>query len=271
MLHGHTVYFGSSNKLMSYFIEQGIPYKEHDNPADFALDVLNGASSPSAAQDLYEKYRSSSEHSRNISTSSSDSYEHEICVVQQPDRSFTSDFFYVSQRTLRNAIRNSALLTWQIIVAITLGVLTGLLYYKLPRTTDSGVQNRLGGIFFIVVNQIFSTATALEPFIKERALFIHVCCKKKLIRFLCLSFQENISGYYSISTLFLAKLVCDVLPMRVIPSLVFSIICYFMTGLQRNATNFLIFLCTIFMANVFGSAMCFFIAASIPVFGKNLL
>ncbi|CAF4248504.1 unnamed protein product [Adineta steineri] len=174
------------------------------------------------------------------------------CVTQKLDRSIKSDFFYVSQRTLRNAMRNSALIIWQIAVAIILGILTGLLYYQLPRTTDSGIENRLGGIFFIVVNQIFSTATALEPFIKERALFIH----------------ENVSGYYSISTLFLAKLICDLLPMRVIPSLVFSIICYFMTGLQRTTIKFLIFLLTIFMANVFGSAMCFFIAATIPVFSN---
>ncbi|CAF1078538.1 unnamed protein product [Rotaria sordida] len=46
------------------------------------------------------------------------------------------------------------------------------------------------------------TATALEPFIKERALFIH----------------ENVSGYYSMSTLFFAKLLCDLVPMRVVPS-----------------------------------------------------
>jgi hypothetical protein len=43
-----------------------------------------------------------------------------------------------------------------------------------------------------------------------------------------------------------------------------------MTGLQRTFAKFIIFLLTIFMANVFGSAMCFFIAASIPVFGKIL-
>jgi hypothetical protein len=41
-----------------------------------------------------------------------------------------------------------------------------------------------------------------------------------------------------------------------------------MTGLQRTYAKFIVFLLTIFMANVFGSAMCFFIAASIPVFGK---
>jgi ATP-binding cassette subfamily G (WHITE) protein 2 len=76
------------------------------------------------------------------------------------------------------------------------------------------------------------------------------------------------SGYYRISTFFIAKLICDVLPMRVIPSIIFSLIAYFMTGLQRSAGQFFVFLSTIFMASVCGSAICFFISATIPVFGK---
>ena len=56
--------------------------------------------------------------------------------------------------------------------------------------------------------------------------------------------------------------------MRVIPSIVFSLIGYFMTGLQRTAGQFFVVLITIFMASVFGSAICFFISAAIPVFGK---
>ena len=58
--------------------------------------------------------------------------------------------------------------------------------------------------------------------------------------------------------------------MRIIPSIVFSVIAYFLTGLQRSASQFLIFLVTIFMASVFGSATCFFISAAIPVFDKYI-
>lgn len=56
--------------------------------------------------------------------------------------------------------------------------------------------------------------------------------------------------------------------MRVIPSILFTIITYFMTGLARTGGQFFIFLLTIFMANMFGAAMCFFISATISVFGK---
>ena len=56
--------------------------------------------------------------------------------------------------------------------------------------------------------------------------------------------------------------------MRAVPSFVFSLLAYFMTGLQRTAEQFFTFLLTIFMSAVFGSATCLFISASVPIFGK---
>jgi ATP-binding cassette subfamily G (WHITE) protein 2 len=65
------------------------------------------------------------------------------------------------------------------------------------------------------------------------------------------------------------KVLFDVLLMRIVPSIVFSLIVYFMIGLQLSVHQFCIFLATIFMTSVFGSATCFFISAVIPVFGKR--
>jgi len=59
------------------------------------------------------------------------------------------------------------------------------------------------------------------------------------------------------------------IPMRIMPSFIFSIITYPLTGFQRSIIRFLIFFVTIFVSSVFGSAMCFFIAACIPVFGMK--
>jgi ATP-binding cassette subfamily G (WHITE) protein 2 len=41
-----------------------------------------------------------------------------------------------------------------------------------------------------------------------------------------------------------------------------------MTGLQISVKQFFIFLLTIFITSMFASGMCFFIAATIPIFGK---
>lgn len=42
--------------------------------------------------------------------------------------------------------------------------------------------------------------------------------------------HENISGYYRVSIFFLAKVVTDLIPMRIIPLCLFSMIAYFMIG-----------------------------------------
>ena len=42
--------------------------------------------------------------------------------------------------------------------------------------------------------------------------------------------HENISGFYRVSSFFLAKLFCDLLPNRSVPILAFGIISYWMIG-----------------------------------------
>ena len=89
-------------------------------------------------------------------------------------RSRLDELYYVSIRTFLNTTRDPAMVTSQILVAAFLALLTGLVFNRIQPTFDKGVQNRLGVIFFIVINQIYSTTTALEPLVHERALFIHV-------------------------------------------------------------------------------------------------
>jgi hypothetical protein len=56
--------------------------------------------------------------------------------------------------------------------------------------------------------------------------------------------------------------------MRIIPSIIFSLLTYFMMGLQRNDGQFHVFLITILMISLFGSGLCFLVAATIPIFRK---
>ena len=107
-------------------------------------------------------------------------------------RSRMDEFYHVCIRTLRNTIRDPAMAASQIIVATLLALLTGLVFNRMQATVETGVQNRLGAIFFIVVNQIYSTATALEPLVQERALFIHV--NSFSIDFQCISISFFFQG-----------------------------------------------------------------------------
>ena len=167
-------------------------------------------------------------------------------------KSHKMELYYVSQRTFRTTFRNPAILVMQIAVPMFLAILIGILFWKIKLPYDIGTKNRLGVIFFIIANQVFGNLSALEIFLKERVLFVH----------------ENASGYYRVSTYLLSKLFCDLLPMRIIPSILFSVIVYFMIGFQVTAAKFFIFFLGIFATVICASSVCFFVSASVRLFGE---
>jgi ATP-binding cassette subfamily G (WHITE) protein 2 len=180
MCKGRSVYHGPSKEVLSYFTNQGYQCDLHENPADFVLDVLIDASqNENDLMSLRRTYKKSSMHAQVVANTSQkltdidlkNPLRKEKAVVIRP---LGREIYHISKRTLKNAVRNPALFMSQTLVSVILGLLVGLVFNNMKKTTDPGVANRLGAIFFIVVCQIFSTVTALEPLIKERVLFIHV-------------------------------------------------------------------------------------------------
>lgn len=261
--------------MLPYFSSIGYECEQHDNPADFLLDVAQG-DTPKVRTDDQEISKKHEQHALNlhnqyIKSNIYESMQQEIKAASTPKaatptsvmdsaptagKSRIAEILYVAQRTLRNVYRNPVLATMQTVVTAIFAVLVGLIYLQVDSTVDTGVRNRTGAIFFIVTNQVMANLSAIELFIKERVLFIH----------------ENASGYYHVSTYFLAKLVCDLVPLRIIPSIIFSTIVYFMIGFQKAVVKFFIFYFAIFLTSICGAAICFLLSASVQVFGiANLL
>jgi ATP-binding cassette subfamily G (WHITE) protein 2 len=270
---GHCIYHGPTFDILPFFASVGFTCEEHDNPADFILDVSQGIRSTSSpvieididlnqrkdklARDLHNVYIKSPNYA-SICQEITDTNMLSNGVLNRQTqlmrRSCLMEMFYVSQRTLRNSFRNSAVMITHTIVPVCLALLIGFLYMNTDRTLGKGIKNRLGSIFFIVANQVFLNLSGLELFIIERQLFIH----------------ENASGYYHMSTYFISKLICDIFPIRLIPSVLFSVIVYFLIGFQRTVAKFFIFLLDIFATSVCTSSTIFFISASVPNFGEIL-
>jgi ATP-binding cassette subfamily G (WHITE) protein 2 len=175
-------------------------------------------------------------------------------IIELTKKSRLNDMFYLSQRTLRNSFRNPSLVILQTCTSLLVALIIGLIYLNIDRTIDIGVKNRNGAIFFIVTNQVFSNLSALELFIKERVLFVH----------------ENVSGYYHVSTYFISKIICDILPLRTIPAIGFSIVVYFMMGFQRIVDKFFIFFFCIWILPITASSLCFLVSATVNDFGKRV-
>ncbi|CAF0723213.1 unnamed protein product [Adineta steineri] len=272
---GHCIYHGPANKVLPYFSSIGYVCEEHDNPADFLLDITQGDSpienldesnsdsdkkhvqNAHRLHDLYIKSDIYGSILQQISNSSNrTTAENNQLQVEIISTSRLAEISYVSQRTLRNVFRNPSLVIMQTVVTIFFATLVGLIYLRINRIEDTGIKNRMGAIFFIVTNQVMANLSAIELFLKERALFIH----------------ENASGYYHVSTYFIAKLLCDLIPLRIIPSALFSTIVYFMIGFQQTVDKFFIFYFAIFITTTCGAAFCFLISASVQVFGiANLI
>uniref|UniRef100_A0A8C2XES7 ATP-binding cassette, sub-family G (WHITE), member 2a n=1 Tax=Cyclopterus lumpus TaxID=8103 RepID=A0A8C2XES7_CYCLU len=104
---------------------------------------------------------------------------------------------------------------------------------------------RFGALFFITVNQCFSSLSSAELFIAERKLFIH----------------EYISGYYRVSVYFLSKILSDILTLRTFPAIIFSCVAYFMIGLKPTAGAFFTFMFTVTLVAYTATAMALAISA----------
>jgi ATP-binding cassette subfamily G (WHITE) protein 2 len=264
---GRCIYHGSVHDVLPFFSSIGLTCEEHDNPADFILDVCQGVRNISYPLNDIDKGKDQIcqyLHDVFIKSSIYDSISQQIQEannlsdgplnkqVELLSRSYLIEMWYVSQRAFRNSFRNSTLMIMQTIVPICLAILVGFLYMNTDNTVENGVKNRLGAIFFIVSNEVFLNLSALELFMKERILFAH----------------ENASGYYRVSTYFISKLLCDIILLRFIPSIVFSLISYFMIQFQRTIQKFLIYQLAIFATAVCSASVCFFVSASVGSIGE---
>ncbi|XP_060063497.1 broad substrate specificity ATP-binding cassette transporter ABCG2-like [Ylistrum balloti] len=175
-------------------------------------------------------------------------------VVRMPRVEYATSFFtqfaVVSRRTMKNLIRNPQTSIMQVMVMVVFGVIVGAIYWDVDDDCTSGIQNRVGVFFFVVMNQVFGNLSAVELFIKERAIFLH----------------ENVSGFYRVSSYFCSKIFCDVVPMRLIPVSIFAAITYFMIGLEVDVGKFFVYLLSLFLVTLSASGFAFFFSASVRIF-----
>lgn len=156
--------------------------------------------------------------------------------------SLARQFLILSQRTWRNLYRNPMLMLTHYAIAILLAVLSGFLFYGL--TDDiKGFQNRLGLFFFILALFGFSTLTSLTVFSSERLLFV----------------RERANGYYAPITYFAAKVVFDIVPLRLIPPIIMGVIVYPMVGLIPAWPEFFKFVLILVLFNLAAACICLFI------------
>ncbi|XP_068583251.1 broad substrate specificity ATP-binding cassette transporter ABCG2d [Cebidichthys violaceus] len=270
LVGGKMVYHGPAPNALDYFANIGYLCEPHNNPADFFLDVINGDSTvttmtkgngsedldideligsrQSIQENLVEEYRNSS-YSSDTRAELESIVQEKKCISYSTSHTITynSSFFHqlrwVLTRTFQNLTLNPQTSVAQLGVNIFLALVVGAIFFGV-KDDQSGMQNRMGVLFFITVNQCFSTVSAAELFIIERKLFVH----------------EYISGYYRVSVYFLSKILSEI-TLHTITSVIFSCIVYFMIGLKSTAAPFFIFTLTVTLVGYTATAMTMAISA----------
>ncbi|XP_071951994.1 broad substrate specificity ATP-binding cassette transporter ABCG2-like [Antedon mediterranea] len=260
---GQTVYHGPANETNDFFGAAGYPCPEFNNPADFFLDVIIEQEQSENAIDgtktLVEYFNKSKyntvleEEERKLTgLHRSDSFVEQ--VIDYPTSVF-KQFAVLSKRAFTNMIRNPQTSSLQVLIMVVLGIFVGGLFWQLDTSQSSGIQNRIGVFFFMIMNVTFGNMSALEVFIYERVIFRH----------------ESASGFYRASAYFFSMVLCDLIPMRIVPTTIYCCITYWMIGLQPTATNFFIFLLDLLVTTMTGCSLVFCISATVGIYGIAVL
>ncbi|KAI8335799.1 hypothetical protein BC941DRAFT_429414 [Chlamydoabsidia padenii] len=188
--------------------------------------------------------------SYSVWVNSGDGYSNSFSVMQ-----FWHELSLLSSRTFINLYRNPFLFFAHFVCSLVLGVLLGVLFWQVE-VDLTGVQNRLGVLFFMCALLGFASTSALDMFSKERVLFM----------------REREGGYYSPASYFVAKVLFDVIPLRVIPPLVMGAVSYFMIGLNPTISVFMKFLLVLVLFNLAAAGLCLCFATALKsVAAANLL
>ncbi|XP_065906205.1 broad substrate specificity ATP-binding cassette transporter ABCG2-like isoform X2 [Dysidea avara] len=267
MSRGRLVYHGPSNNALNYFSQIGYQCEQHNNPADFFLDVIieNEESDGHEGGGTAESKVESSGDAARLPNIFEESKEF-VTIKQHLDMKLktalnepqaeTPEFEtnlpwqcgVLAVRTFRNLIRNRLTSGVQVGMLIGLSIIIGLIFLQAD-DDFVGVQDRIGAMFFIVINMAFINVPAVEVFLKERPLFVH----------------QNVSGYYRVSAYFFAKVVCDLLPIRLFPVVFYTTITYWMIGFEPEAGKFFFYMLTIALMASCASALAFAVSARAPV------
>lgn len=296
LARGHMLYNGPAAEAVAHFGALLTPCPAEFNPADYLIDAVAGlsedrvrhlaalyADSPAARSlDAAQAGGSSAAHAGNpapgfrlnddvdgytpeadgaaLPASSSSSRLGWVPsragagAVGQASGAYASGFYHqfwvLSRRTARNVLRSPSLGLAHMLLSVLVAVLIGSVYYHV-NDEWSGLQNRAGCLFFVISLLAFASLSSLELFIAERALFMH----------------ERANGCYRTSAYYLAKVACDLIPLRVVPPLVLGTIMYVMVGLKPGVLPFAWFLLVLVLVNVTAAGICMCVGAVAPNVG----
>ncbi|GFO17676.1 ATP-binding cassette sub-family g member 2, partial [Plakobranchus ocellatus] len=259
---GRLLYQGPPTEAIDFFSSQGFVCPAYNNPADFFLDVITESSSETGvetnAERLIKGFKTSQwqtkmdeelENIRKFYPRASDSTEY--CAFTSGTVGYATSCFYqfaiISHRCLHDVVKNPEITAAMIVKAFILSAFVGSLFFQLDDQDRKAIQDRTGVLFFLSLTQQFINISAVSVFISERQLFRH----------------EVSNGYYKVSAYFIAKVLCDLIPLRLLPVAIVTVLTHFAIGLRPGFHHVLLLFIGLYAVSVTSACICFLVGCMV--------
>jgi len=146
---------------------------------------------------------------------------------------------WLAWRGCLHLARRPTLLRMQLVLALTMGVLVGILFFD-GEYTVAGFQNRAGSTQFTLALSALGGLSMLPTIAAEWAIFV----------------REWHAGYYPAWTFVLVRLGVELLLLRVLPSLACGTVAYLMMGWRRELAPLACYLLTLALSNAMSGCYC---------------
>ncbi|EGC32249.1 ABC transporter G family protein [Dictyostelium purpureum] len=242
---GHMVYFGPMSDAIGYFESLGFKLPLHHNPAEFFQEIVDepelywgGEGEPTfrGAEDFAEAYKNSEMFQSIINDLDGQQPDYSQCKDSSHLAKYPTELNYqvhlASIRAFKMLISNPVAVRMRIMKSIVMGLILGSLFWNLaPNQTDG--QNRSGLIFFALLFILFSGMGAIAILFEQREVF----------------YVQKDGKYYRTMAFFLSLIFAEI-PIAALETVVFTVLVYWMCGLQANAEKFIYFLLMNFVGDL---------------------
>ncbi|XP_063103326.1 broad substrate specificity ATP-binding cassette transporter ABCG2-like isoform X2 [Cavia porcellus] len=254
---GKLIFHGPAQMAAEHLASAGYNYKLYINSADFLLDVISGVfpAMESDGEEEHHEYKKMEEFSMRDEPAIENLAEYyansslyrdtkaeldHLLEGQKKKSSAFQDFTYVtsfwqqfrwiSWRSFKNFLGDHWTSITQIINVIIEGLLISAFFLGI-KNDCTAIQNRIWMLFLLTDSIYYSFFSAIQLFQEEKKLFMH----------------EYMCGYYTVSSYFLGKVLCDMIPRRMLHSFILTFIPYVIVGLKPAVEAFFITMLTILM------------------------
>lgn len=244
---GHLAYFGPPPKQVPSYMDLQHLHALSENPAELLLELVADPSDKRVA-DIASGFEASVHHT--VMMDKIEQRREEAQTVggathmRGAPRACPRQCAALSCRQLTDVARDTTLLLSHLVVTACMAGFLGIVFYQVDNRIP-GMQNRMGFLFFSTIYFSLTAISCTGAFVKQRQLFR----------------REITAKYYGVTAYYASVFCCDMLPLRVVPPLLFCSISYWLVGLQDKADRFLVFVLLMVLTHTTAAALCLAVSA----------